>query len=300
MPVPSAVLAASDEALASPAAGASNPGTERHLMELCGVYESHQAPRPALLQRLLTATDPRVRAYATRVAGAWTGVLPDVLSLLEKSIHDPHPRVRLESVVACARIPRPEAASLAVQALDHPADKFITYALRQTIRALQPHWQPVLANMKFDPAPSPEARTRRENYLKSLASAPPPIVPPGKIIYDTLCLNCHQPEGHGLPGIYPPVSKSDWVSGPPERLIKILLHGLTGQIKVSGGAFIQTTSLPMPPMGLDDQQIADLCQYLRSNFGNDAPAISVETVRKTREDNSTRRTPWTEAELGDP
>ena len=271
---------------------------ERHLMELCGVFEAHQSPRPALLQRLLTATDPRVRAYGARVAGAWAAALPDIFYILAKTIHDPHPRVRLETIVACARIPQPEAATLALQALDHPTDKFIDYALRQTIRALQPHWQPVLPTLSFDPAPSLEARNMRQAYLKTLASAPAVIVPPGKIIYDTLCLNCHQPEGRGLPGLYPPIANSDWVAGPPDRLIKLLLHGLTGPIKVNNSPFVQTTPLPMPPMGLDDQQLTDLVHYLRSHFDNSAPPVPIETIRQIRAATSPRNEAWTAEELG--
>ena len=136
-----------------------------------------------------------------------------------------------------------------------------------------------------------------ENYLKALAAAPPAAVPPGKVIFDTLCLNCHQPEGRGLPGIYPSIASSDWVTGPPDRLIKILLHGLTGPINVNTQPFVQTTPLPMPPMGLDDQQLTDLLHYLRSHFDNDAPPVPVETIRQIRENTSTRSTPWTAAEL---
>ncbi len=287
---PAAVLAAADAALPDMA-------DERHLMELCGVFEAQQSPPPALLQRLLAANDPRVRAYGARVAGAWAGALPDILSLLGKTIHDPHPRVRLETIVACARILQPEAATLALQALDHPTDKFIDYALRQTIRALQPHWQPVLPTLRFDPAPSPQARAARESYLKTLASAPVTAAPPGKLIYDTLCLNCHQPEGRGLPGLYPSIANSDWVTGPPDRLVKILLHGLSGPIKVNAEPFVQSTPLPMPPMGLDDQQLTDLLHYLRSHFDNSAPPVPIDTIRQIRASTSTRSTPWTEAEL---
>jgi glucose/arabinose dehydrogenase/mono/diheme cytochrome c family protein len=281
---PTAVLAACDEFLAT-------ASEERLLMELCGVYESHQAPRPALLQRLLTGTDPRVRAYGARVTGAWAPHLPEVLTLLEKCAHDPHPRVRLEAVVACARVPRPETVTIAVQVLDHPTDKFLDYALRQTVRALQPLWQPTLATLKFGPAPAGLA------YVKALATAPPAVVHPGKIIYDALCLNCHQPEGNGLPGIYPPIANSDWVTGSPDRLVKVLRHGLSGPIHINGQLFPQVTPLPMPPMGLDDQQMADVLSYLRSHFGHTAGPVTVETIQQIRARTADRSTPWTEAEL---
>ncbi len=53
----------------------------------------------------------------------------------------------------------------------------------------------------------------------------------------------------------------------------------------------------MPPMGLDDQQMADVLSYLRSNFGNNAAAITPETVKKVRTSTADRTTFWTQPEL---
>jgi glucose/arabinose dehydrogenase len=77
---------------------------EHQLMEVCGIYEAHESPNPALLDRLLKAKDGRIRAYGARVIGAWAESLPNALTLLAKMAHDEHPRVRLEAVVASARI----------------------------------------------------------------------------------------------------------------------------------------------------------------------------------------------------
>ncbi|MEN3941181.1 PVC-type heme-binding CxxCH protein [Prosthecobacter sp. SYSU 5D2] len=264
---------------------------EHQLMEVCGVYEAHEAVNEALLDRLLTAKDARIRAYGARVTGAWADRLPDALVKLARAAHDDHPRVRLEAVVATARIPQPEAVEVATQVLDHPMDKFLDYALRQAVRALQPQWQPVLASLTFHKQPA------QAEYVKKIANAAPVVAHPGKAVYDALCLNCHQPEGKGLPGIYPSIAGTDWATGDPSRLIKIILHGLSGPIQVDGQEFKQMAPLPMPPMGLDDQQMADVLTYVRSNFGNQATPVSPDQVKQVRAANADRTTFWTQEEL---
>ncbi|MDZ4290169.1 MAG: PVC-type heme-binding CxxCH protein [Prosthecobacter sp.] len=264
---------------------------ERLLMEVCGVFESHQSPRPELLAKLLAAKDARVRAYGARVIGAWADDLPGALVLLAKSVNDEHPRVRLEAVVACARVKGTATVEVATQALDHPRDKFLDYALRQVVRALQPQWQPVLANLRFG------GSAARAAYVKSIATAAPTVEHPGKIVYDALCLNCHQPEGKGLPGVYPPLAGSDWIKGDAERLIKIVLHGLTGPLQVGGVEFKQFAPLPMPPTGLNDQQTADVLNYIRTSFGNKAPTIAASKVKEVRAAAEGRTTFWTTQEL---
>jgi len=265
---------------------------EHLLMEVCGVYEAHETVKPELLQRLLNAKDGRVRAYGARVAGMWGGRLPDATALMSKAANDEHPRVRLEAVVACARLGKREAVEIATQVLDKPMDKFLDYALRQVVRATQPQWQPVLAKLTFHDKPAHAA------YVKKIATAAPVVAHPGKVVYDALCLNCHQPEGKGLPGIYPSIAESDWVIGDTARLIKIVLHGLAGPIQVNGTDFKQLAPLPMPPTGLDDQQMADVLTYVRSGFGNKAGAVTPQQVKAVRAATSERAGFWTAKELG--
>ena len=262
---------------------------EHVLMEICGIFDAHESPRPALLTKLLAAKDARVRAYGARVIGNWADRLPDALSLLTKSIHDQHPRVRLESVVACAHVLKPEAITVAAQALDSPRDKFIDYALAQVTKSLKPQFHSVMNQLKLTPA--------QLAYVTKIANAAPVAENPGKVIYDALCLNCHQPTGLGLPGVYPPLAGSDWVAGDAATLCKIVMHGLAGPIKVKGEDFKQLAVIPMPPMGLNDQQMADVLTYVRSNFGNQAPAVKPDEVKAVRDANSSRSTFWTAEEL---
>jgi len=284
--------APTNDVLAAADAFVAKTTDEHTLLEVCGVFEAQESPRKALLQKLLAAKDARVRAYAARVAGYWANRLPEVLALLGNSITDEHPRVRLESIVALARVAKPEAIEVATRALDLPRDKFIDYALTQVVKALKPQFQPVLASLKFDGKPEHAA------FVKKLASAAPVAEHPGKLVYDSLCLNCHQPTGLGLPGVYPSIAKSDWVHGDPATLIKITMHGLIGPIAVNGEPFTQAAPIPMPPMGLNDQQLADVLTYVRSQFGNQGPAVKPDDVKAVRAANEGRSTFWTAKELG--
>lgn len=260
---------------------------ERVLMEVSGVFESHQATNAELVKRLLAAKDAGVRAYGTRAAAK----LPNALELLGTAVRDEHPRVRLEAVVACAHVLKPQAVEVAVQVLDKPTDRFIDYALKQVVKSLKPQFVPVLAELTFS------GNAKQAAYVKQIASAAAVVEQPGKLVYDALCLNCHQPEGKGLPGIYPSIIGSDWLKGDADRVIKVLLHGLHGPIRVNGEEFKQLAPLPMPPMGLDDQQMADVLSYVRSNFGNKAPAVTPAQVKAVREATGGRSGFWTAEEL---
>jgi cbb3-type cytochrome c oxidase subunit III len=100
----------------------------------------------------------------------------------------------------------------------------------------------------------------------------------GKIIYETYCLACHQEDGNGVPGMNPPLSKTDWVLGDSTRLINVILKGLK-DAEING----ETYSNEMPSHDfLTDKQISEVLTFVRKSFGNNAGAISVEEVKKQR------------------
>ena len=86
----------------------------------------------------------------------------------------------------------------------------------------------------------------------------------GKRNYEQVCITCHQATGKGVEGVYPPLAGSEWVSGSEQRIVRIVLHGLRGPIKVKGQPF----ELDMPALGvLDDDQIATVLTYIRAVEG---------------------------------
>lgn len=117
----------------------------------------------------------------------------------------------------------------------------------------------------------------------------------GEKVYATVCSACHLATGEGVPGVFPPVVESEWVTGDESRLVKIILHGVMGDMMVNGEVY----SGMMPPWGgaLSDAEVAAVATYMRSNFGNEAPAVDAATVAKIRKEYSSRTTPWTEPEL---
>lgn len=116
----------------------------------------------------------------------------------------------------------------------------------------------------------------------------------GRTLYNGVCAACHQPHGLGLDGLAPPLLDSEWVLGSPERLIRIVLHGVRGPIDVKG----TTHSLDMPPMGVfDDDQLSAILTYIRRAWDHTADPISPEHVQTVRSVEAQRQDSWTEPEL---
>ena len=118
----------------------------------------------------------------------------------------------------------------------------------------------------------------------------------GKTLYGTYCAACHAPDGKGASnGAFPPLAQSLWVQGKPDRSIQIVLHGLTGNIEVTGKNY----NLQMPPQGsvLNDDQLASILTYVRSSWGNKAPAVTPAQVATVRTASTKRKSMWTAPEL---
>lgn len=120
----------------------------------------------------------------------------------------------------------------------------------------------------------------------------------GQQVYMMVCFACHQPTGAGLPGMFPPLAASDWVTAKkPSRLIRMVLHGITGPISVNGKPFATPAPLMPPQATLSDEQIANVLTYIRNSFGNTASAVEPAEVKAVRDAEASRTAPWTEAEL---
>ncbi|HLP74525.1 MAG TPA: cytochrome c [Bacteroidales bacterium] len=104
---------------------------------------------------------------------------------------------------------------------------------------------------------------------------------PGSDVYTKYCLACHQPDGNGMKGMFPPLAGNDKIKGPANELIPIVLFGLEGTITVNGQE--QNYNQVMPAQDyLTDQQIADVLTYIRSSWGNKAPSVSPDEVGEIR------------------
>jgi mono/diheme cytochrome c family protein len=130
------------------------------------------------------------------------------------------------------------------------------------------------------------------------AAAPDPMMV-GKRIFTQNCAVCHQQNGLGVPGQFPPLAGSEWVLSQDwhgdNHIVQIVLHGFQGAVTVGGQQFNNV----MAPWGkvLKDDQIAAVLTYIRNQWGNKAPAITKEFVANVREQTKDRTEAWTQKEL---
>jgi mono/diheme cytochrome c family protein len=110
----------------------------------------------------------------------------------------------------------------------------------------------------------------------------------GKEVFhrDAHCATCHQSNGAGVAGIYPPlnVANNPWLAE-DERLIKVVLKGLWGPLELGGQRFGPKNGVP-PMLGfggmITDEEAAGVISYVRQSFGNNLPPVSTEQVAKVR------------------
>ena len=112
----------------------------------------------------------------------------------------------------------------------------------------------------------------------------------GAQVYAANCVACHQATGAGLPGVFPPLAASEWVVAADKVPVNILLHGITGKLTVKDVAY--SGQMPAFKEKLNDDEIAAVLNYVRSNFGNSAGKISADIVKAEREAGKDRKDPW--------
>ena len=115
----------------------------------------------------------------------------------------------------------------------------------------------------------------------------------GVEIYMTYCAACHQPQGGGVPGEFPPLAGSEWVAADKGRLIRTVLHGMRGPIERQGQRYDEI----MPGHAfLNDKDVAALLTFIRSSFSNAAEPVHDSEVLLIRTGDA-RESPWDAAEL---
>jgi nitrite reductase (NO-forming) len=102
----------------------------------------------------------------------------------------------------------------------------------------------------------------------------------GQKVFMTTCFACHMANGEGLPNVFPPLAKSDYLKADKERAIRIVTKGLSGPVTVNGKVYNNV----MPPQALDDHQVADVLTYVMNSFGNDDGTVSAADVRRVRDE----------------
>jgi nitrite reductase (NO-forming) len=100
----------------------------------------------------------------------------------------------------------------------------------------------------------------------------------GKQIYTQSCVACHQPEGQGIPGAFPPLAKSDYFAKDVNKIIDAVANGLTGEISVNGVKYNNI----MPKQVYTDEDLSYVITYVLNNFGNNGGEVKPEQVKAAR------------------
>ena len=134
------------------------------------------------------------------------------------------------------------------------------------------------------------------------AGAPKPVeialFDRGAKVYRNQCAQCHQADGNGVLGVYPPLVASNWVTGHPQVVSRILINGLNGPILVKGSNYNGN----MPAFGssglaLSDKDIAGVITYIRQEWGNSASEVTEATIAEYSDLYAGRSVPWQAADL---
>ncbi|HEX3132397.1 MAG TPA: PVC-type heme-binding CxxCH protein, partial [Planctomycetota bacterium] len=278
---------------------AKDPNYQHHLLEALWVHQWHNVVDIPLLKRVLASPDHRARAAAARVLCYWRDRVPEALTLFKTLAADEHPRVRLEAVRAASFYSGadvPAANEIAYTILQKPTDTYLDYCYKETLRQLRlqdkepylpkdPAFAALIAQKEGTLALQ-AAKEKGYGPTRKLDGAQKKSYELGKEVFnrDAHCFTCHQPDGKGLPNLYPPLTSKEWL-GDDERVIKIVLKGLWGPAEIAGKKFDPSKGVP-PMTGfaalLKDAEVAAVLTYVRQSFGNDLDPIKTEDVTKVR------------------
>jgi glucose/arabinose dehydrogenase/mono/diheme cytochrome c family protein len=243
---------------------------EHHVLEALWVSWGLNKVDKTLLRQLLRAKDYRVRAGAVEVLRFTGHQVPDQAALLMQAAKDDNSRVRLEATVAASWIGKEKGLPVLAEAQKKPLDDWAIHAHETAV-----------AHLKGESV----RKKKEEAVVSTLKGKELELFKLGKTIYvkEGYCTTCHQADGGGLSASnFPPLSGTKWVNGNEERLIKLALKGMMGEVEINGKKY--PGQVPMTPFGglLNDKEVAAVLTYIRNSFGNTASAIQPEKVKAVR------------------
>jgi mono/diheme cytochrome c family protein/glucose/arabinose dehydrogenase len=126
--------------------------------------------------------------------------------------------------------------------------------------------------------------------------------PKGIALFNSVCQTCHGADGNGIKTLAPPLHKSDWVLGDKNKLIRIVLYGLTGPVTVNDKVYkAPEITGEMPGIGnnkdYSDEDIAQVLSLIRKSWSNNADKVNATEVAEVRKKFSGRQKAFTTEEL---
>ncbi len=102
----------------------------------------------------------------------------------------------------------------------------------------------------------------------------------GEALFVGTCSTCHQGNGAGLGGVFPPLAKADYIAADPMSVPRVILHGLQGPVTVNGKDYNSV----MPPMSqLTDDEVANISTYVLNSWGNPGGKVTKEQAAQIRQ-----------------
>lgn len=101
----------------------------------------------------------------------------------------------------------------------------------------------------------------------------------GKEIYQKTCVTCHQADGKGMQGTYPPLAGSDYLLANKFRAIRQVLKGSSTKITVNGSDYEGV----MAAQSLNDSDVAQVLNYVYHSFGNNGFTVNPADVKSVRD-----------------
>jgi nitrite reductase (NO-forming) len=161
--------------------------------------------------------------------------------------------------------------ALGMLKVDGPEDKLV-YSGRQNDEVYRPEGGAIQSVGVVEPTEAP-AKDKAERIER------------GKVVFTSICAACHQPNGAGIAGAFPPLAASDSLNADKPRAIGIVLGGHTGPVKVNGADFNST----MPALGLSDEQIANALTFVYSQWRNAGFEVTPLEVAAVRASNAAKK-----------
>ena len=124
--------------------------------------------------------------------------------------------------------------------------------------------------------------TPQENFTKSSANSHEVVnnsavvskFAAGEAVYAKTCIACHQVNGKGIKGVFPPLASSDYLLEDVNRAIAQVIHGSEGEITVNGVLY----SGVMPAQTITDEEVRDVINYILNSWGNDGGTVTLKEI----------------------
>ncbi len=191
---------------------------------------------------------------------------------------------------------------------NYPNNPYVTDAIISTLQDREELFQKELLALAPDSSLTINKRLQGVigNIKSARANKDPKVLlkefPKGAAMFASSCQTCHGPDGNGVSGLAPPLNGSEWVTGDKNKLISIVLFGLTGPVNVKNHLYkAPEINGDMPGIGYDkdlpNEDVAQVLSFIRRSWQNNADKITAADVAKVRSDLKARQKAFTVDEL---